>query len=587
MATSAHANPESQALIERGFSLAYNLDHDTAIAVLHEAVAADPEDPAAHRSVATVSWLHILFQRNHVLVDDYLGGITKRVKIEDPPADLVDAFHAAADRALELAEQRVDDRHTGGSPKLVVQGWSSGSSDGESTVGLVREVTHWLQYSPGVVVRAPRLELAGRGNHAASPAALLDVDYIVWIELRQDDDGFAVLWDLERATDRSAASGGRTPVSGGLPELPRRIAGIVLDELGVDTRAASSLESRVAAGDPSAYAEFLKLLAAPSEAGGGEAMLRRRVDTLEELRSQLGNYAPAATALGTAYLDLAGLVGGQGPYYEKATHALVHAFDLDPGYPPARAKLASLFAKLGRSEEAVELLSHGLATHPDYPAFHETLGYVLRYAGLMEESMASYRRGQELDSSLDNLVSTQDQITKSLIYLGDYDAALESHERMMSFLEESGRSPDEKQRFYEGVIHLYRADATSAVAAFRAGARLEPESVWTTFGRAYEAMALEDTARVEAVLEELERREVVDGERHYRLVHFATFAGHPDRALDHLQKATDGGFFNAPYLDRDPWLASLRPVPRFKDLLDAARARHDAVRSRLEAEVRR
>ena len=353
-----------------------------------------------------------------------------------------------------------------------------------------------------------------------------------------------------------------------------------------DGRTEVRIYDQSATGDPAAYAEFLRLLAAPSEAGSEEAMLRRRVAALEGLQSRLESYAPAATALGTAYLDLAGLVGGRGPYYEKATHALAHAFELDPGYPPARAKLASLFAKLGRSEEAAELLVDGLVTYPDYPAFHETLGYVLRYAGLMEESMASYRRGQELDSSLNNLVSTQDQITKSLIYLGDYDAALGSHERMMSFLEELGRPPNEKQRFYEGVIHLYRGDPASAIRAFRAGAHLEPESVWTTFGRGYEAMALEDTARVEAVLEELESREVVDGERHYRLVHFAAFAGHPDRALDHLQKATDGGFFNSPYLESDPWLESLRSSPRFRDLVSAARARHDAVRRRLGGEVR-
>jgi hypothetical protein len=70
------------------------------------------------------------------------------------------------------------------------------------------------------------------------------------------------------------------------------------------------------------------------------------------------------------------------------------------------------------------------------------------------------------------------------------------------------------------------------------------------------------------------------------LVHFATFAGHPDRALDHLRTAVEGGFFNAPYLDRDPWLASLRPSPRFRELLVAAQARHDAVRQRPWAEVR-
>ena len=465
---------------------------------------------------------------------------------------------------------------TDGPLKLVVQGLSSGSSDEKSLVGLVTEVSHWLHYSPRAVVRAPRRKLAERGNGAASPAALRDVDYIVWIELQQESDGFAVLWDLEGVSDRSSlTSEDRRPVRGSLPELPREIAKVVLDELGVENHGASSPESRAAV-DPAAYEEFLKLLATPN--GGNETTLRQRVEALEELQSRLGSYAPAATALGTAYLDLAGLVGGLGPYYEKATHALAYAFDLDSGYPPARAKLASLFAKLGRSEEAIELLVNGLATHPNYPAFHETLGYVLRYSGLMEESMASYRRGQKLDSSLTNMVSTQDQITKSLIYLGKYDAALASHEQMISFLKELGRAPNEKQWFYEGVIHLYLEDRASAVRAFRAGARVEPESVWTTFGRGYEAIALEDGVQVETVLEQLEHREVVDGERHYRLVHFATFAGHPDRALDHLRIAVEGGFFNAPYFERDPWLASLRPSPRFRELLDSAQARHEAVR---------
>ena len=192
-----------------------------------------------------------------------------------------------------------------------------------------------------------------------------------------------------------------------------------------------------------------------------------------------------------------------------------------------------------------------------------------------------------MDSTLDNLISTQDQITKSLIYLGDYNAALRSHAQVKSFLEEVGRSPNEKQWFYEGVIHLYLGDQTSAVHAFGTGASLDPESVWTIFGRAYEGMALGDSSRVEVVLQELEHREVVDGERHYRLVHFATFAGHPDRALNHLQTASEGGFFNAPYLERDPWLASLRAFPRFKDLLGAAQARHDAVRGKLGAEPHR
>jgi uncharacterized protein YutE (UPF0331/DUF86 family) len=42
---------------------------------------------------------------------------------------------------------------------------------------------------------------------------------------------------------------------------------------------------------------------------------------------------------------------------------------------------------------------------------------------------------------------------------------------------------------------------------------------------------------VSKVLDELEQHVVVDGERHYRLVHFAAFLEQPERALKHLSWA--------------------------------------------------
>ena len=177
--------------------------------------------------------------------------------------------------------------------KLVVLGWSSGPSDERMTVGVVAEVTHWLQYSPGVVVRDPRPQLAERGSHAISLATRSDVDYVVWIELRREGDKLVAEWELEAATDPgSEPSGGRTPVRGALPELPRGIAEAVLGELGVEAPAATSRESRVAA-DATAYADFLRLLSPWSEV----ATLRWRIEALEGLQSSLGSYPPAATAL--------------------------------------------------------------------------------------------------------------------------------------------------------------------------------------------------------------------------------------------------------------------------------------------------
>ena len=60
--------PTTRELRDRATGFAYNLDHDEAIAVLHEAIAADPKDPANHRALAATLWLNILFQRGAVTV---------------------------------------------------------------------------------------------------------------------------------------------------------------------------------------------------------------------------------------------------------------------------------------------------------------------------------------------------------------------------------------------------------------------------------------------------------------------------------------------------------------------------------------
>lgn len=467
-----------------------------------------------------------------------------------------------------------------GPRKIVVQAANTGSLDDATTAGLVREISHWLEYDSALVVRSPSRRL----RDPTDPADAGDVDHVLWIEALAGDGGTTIRWDLvDASASRPPTFTVTDPIQDDLPRLPATVATAVVAKLGVGARGDGEATPRLAhtAADASAYADFLRVLGDPPTADDERDAYRARIALLEELRPRLPHYAPVAYALGSAYLDLAGLVGGTGPWYGLAEEELVRAFELDPDDPPIRAKLASYFSKLGRSEEAVQVLVDGLDTHPHYPDFHQTLGYVLRYAGLMEASMASYGRSQELDSSEGNLISAQDQITKSLIYLGDYDAALASHRRMLDYVDEAGRSVDEKQWFYEGVIHLYRGDTDAAVNAFRSGAALDPISVWTTFGHAYEGMALGDTAAVEAVLDGLEKRDVVDGERHYRLVHFAAFIGDIDRGVEHLRQSTEGGFFNGSYLASDPWTGILRGQPEVEEMIEAARRRGEAIERKL------
>ena len=48
--------PTAADLREQALDLAYNLDHDQALVLLRRAVALAPDDPAPHRSLASVIW---------------------------------------------------------------------------------------------------------------------------------------------------------------------------------------------------------------------------------------------------------------------------------------------------------------------------------------------------------------------------------------------------------------------------------------------------------------------------------------------------------------------------------------------------
>jgi tetratricopeptide (TPR) repeat protein len=102
------ANSASAELRARAANELYNLDHERAIATFREAIAADPQDSAAHRGLAVGLWLKISFTRGNMTIDDYLGGVSRQsVAARPAPPDLAAAFNAALDQSLVLARKRV------------------------------------------------------------------------------------------------------------------------------------------------------------------------------------------------------------------------------------------------------------------------------------------------------------------------------------------------------------------------------------------------------------------------------------------------------------------------------------------------
>jgi tetratricopeptide (TPR) repeat protein len=107
IAAPARGNPESVGLTAKGYALAYNLDHQEALATLRQAVAADPGDAAAYRGIAATVLLDLLFRRGALTVDDYLGRARPTMHMPPAPPQLVSAFNDSVGRSLALAERQV------------------------------------------------------------------------------------------------------------------------------------------------------------------------------------------------------------------------------------------------------------------------------------------------------------------------------------------------------------------------------------------------------------------------------------------------------------------------------------------------
>jgi tetratricopeptide (TPR) repeat protein len=96
---------QAAALDDRAYQAAYNLDYDQAIALARQAVSAEPDDARAHRTLAVVLWLDIIFVRGAVTIDSYLDGVVRATATLTPaPAGLDAECRAETQRAIDLAE---------------------------------------------------------------------------------------------------------------------------------------------------------------------------------------------------------------------------------------------------------------------------------------------------------------------------------------------------------------------------------------------------------------------------------------------------------------------------------------------------
>ena len=236
---------------------------------------------------------------------------------------------------------------------------------------------------------------------------------------------------------------------------------------------------------------------------------------------------------------------------ELARAALERAFALDPDLASAHQFYTLVQTDGGQAVQAMTRLSKRLDQHPGEPESLSGLVQVLRFCGLLAESIETHQRAVEIDRAVVTSVA------HTLFLAGEFASAIEHYGGRGAF-------------YLDAAAWAVLGESERAVTLLRG--RLKKTSLSPLM-----------TALMSSLLALLEGR----NDEAVRLMHSANTACDPeilvyyarhyarmglrDASVQALQRAAAMGFHCSPEtLNLDPWFSALREHGEFPELLIAA-----------------
>jgi len=319
-----------------------------------------------------------------------------------------------------------------------------------------------------------------------------------------------------------------------------------------------SAETSTRPNNEEAYDLYLRSLALPHDPGPNKeaiAMLERAVG-LDP------TYAPAWGKFGRRYY-LDSQYGGGEAMFQKSNTALERALALDPNFTLARAQRIANWTERGELAKAYQDARNFVERQPKNATAHFVLGYVLRYAGLLDESARACEDALALDSG--NYVFRACSFTFS---------QMGNPERAMDFNRLDAGSTWSNSNVMRILLREGKlAEARTAVQ------KLPPDADYTKFYKACLDRPSPQSPSPELDRAVREREPMIeanpDPENRYLYASDMAFCGEKDAALRLLKSSIDGKYCAYQALQKDPLLAPLRGTPEFAQLLSAAKQCQD------------
>jgi len=278
-----------------------------------------------------------------------------------------------------------------------------GAADPEAGVGLADLLALRLSLFPGLVVRSTATVLEQTRDQPAQDAIerarVLDADVLVDGSLTHTAAGFDVrLRLLEGRSGRTLWAGEASALAGDLVALEQRLCdelapalNLPLEQLAIE-RWAAPTSADVAQTYWRAQALSLRGWRASKEA------LRLTASVI----ATDPNFAPAH-ALRAQVLGLEvgyGVADDPKQNHREALVAAQRAVALDPKNAHARAILGGALADAGELDEGAAQAAAARDAAPSLPSIHMVLGWLYRWAGLLDRAERAYATAFQIDPSL-------------------------------------------------------------------------------------------------------------------------------------------------------------------------------------------
>jgi len=311
--------------------------------------------------------------------------------------------------------------------------------------------------------------------------------------------------------------------------------------------------------NPLAYEFYLRSIAYPYTTDGHRLaikMLKQAIVLDEQFAPnyvQLGNRIRRLSQYGLVDDDLS----------PDTEHYYLKALSINPDLLDAMAYLSMYYTESNRIDEAINLARYMQQLNPNNANTHFTLGYIYRYAGMLDEAIDEMEKAVYLDSK--NI--------KFRSLIGTYSATSQ-YQKALEMTELYDPSPFTYG--WKALMNMRLGNTEKSLELFDFIIENYPKNLWANVAIIHKSYLQKNPELGLNAISSLVNTPVSDGETIYYTSAYYGLLGENTKSIKLLRKAINEGYFNYRNILTNDYFEQFKSDPEFQTVLNEAKTKHMA-----------